>query len=545
MFTKNFTISSIIFIFTWLLLVIYSVEFRNNSIIYWFLIISLLLLILLQINFKNLKQKEINFTYLEIVLLFIGLKMPIMSLVGFNGVYGLDTNYEIYYIDQILTFGKWAVTSADSVNSYPLIHIVGSAFSMLANIKIYKITSFMMLVMDLVCLTLFIITSKYVFKEQKVSIYSSLGFIFIYLFVFFAFGRMLTSVLLFLLIVYLMARFPSNIFSKTLIIISSVLLVFSHPIAPLMLMLFVITLLLLDILNNKDITTKFFKNLKLDSLFQIKSNFLLILVVLILAYFIYIALYEQAKFVTTLKMLTGLETIQEIGTASQTPFNWRIFLYGQGLLAVIYGLIFIKYRNNVENSAALLFMSFGTLVGILSVVNYVLGLDLIRYTIFMWPAILLSSNYVLLKSNKTKVLSVLLVLFVVVNLSGYFIYTYDETYDRPLGQWRMHITEQEETSLLTMNISSSRMVSNHYFFMVTKKYSLKNIVIINPKYYLETYKKNSSVNYFFVEKEDLNNSFMRGHDPFKIPWDVYQSYFETSQLAEIYDNGDVIVFKVK
>ena len=477
-------------------------------------------------------------------MLLLAVKMPLLSQAGLGGVYGLDTNYEVYYMDQLLNMGKWVVTSADTVNSYPLIHFLGSIFSMMASIKIYYITSGIMLLMDILTLGFFMLISKSLFKDHKVTLFSSLGFIFIYLFIYFAFGRMLISVFLFFLSIYLIVRFRTYVIPKILLVFSCILLVFSHPIAPIILMLFVIVVFLLNFLNNKNIINIVFKNSKDDSSFTMNINFLVILVVIIAAYFVYISIWEQAKFVTTLDMLTGLKKTIEVGMASESPLNWRIYLYGQGILAVIYSLIFIKYRDNVHNYNALILMTFGIFMGGLSIINYVLALELIRYTIFIWPAILLASNYVLLKSDKSKILSIMLILFVVINVSGYYADTYDKTYDRPFGQWRMHTTEQEEAAVLTMN-TSGHIVSNQYFFMLIKKYSLKqNIVNMNPKYYVEDYKKKSNINYFYLEKEDLNNSFLRGYGPFRLPYNTYLDYFDNKHLAGIYDNGDVEVFKV-
>jgi hypothetical protein len=295
---------------------------------------------------------------------------------------------------------------------------------------------------------------------------------------------------------------------------------------------------------SKKIINKIFKNLDFKSSFHVTNNFFMILVVLILAYFVYIAIWEQNKLLDTINIFRGLESAQEVGTATQTSINWRIFLYGQGLLALIFGLTFIRYRKNVKNYNAFILMLFGVFIGLFSFVMYILGLDLIRYTIFYWPAILLSSSYILLKSKMAKILSVLLILFIIVNMSGYYMDSYNQNFDPPLGQWHMSITPQEETSVVTMNVSG-RIVSNQYIYMAIKKHSQKNdIVIENPNYFLSGYKNSSSVNYFYVDKEDLFNAFLRGQTPFKVPYETYLDYSKTQHLQEIYDNGEINVFKI-
>lgn len=487
-----------------------------------------------------LSNYEIKFIYIELGFLFLGMKMLMINTVGLSGMYGLDVYYEISAINDLMDSGHWLASglTSNSVDGYPTVHFLGSIISQISNIKIVYLTNVLSILTNLFSLVLLYCIGKKLFDDEKIILTTILGFIFVFLFIFSTFDRTLISYPLFLLIIYSFLVSHQKIIYNAISILAMLILVYSHPIAPIVLLIFILSLYVTNYLfNSKKIFHRFFKNLN-SNLLHVNSNFMIMLVVIILAYFVYISLWQQRAFVNIIDILCGVETVQRIGTTSEVSFKWRIFLLGNGLVLLIYGLVFLKFRNYVKNAYAPFFMFFAMVLGFFSFTTYLLKLEFIRYLLFIWPFVLFATSYTLMKAKKQELLSILVILMIFVNIAGYYPETYEISENQTLTN-RLHLTEQETIAIKTTN-PSGRIVSNHYIQMAVLAYTNASSFSYTD-FYLKDYKDPTKYrpNYFYFEKDDMENLYLRGFKPVKVPYETYIDYKKTKHMNEIYDNGQV------
>lgn len=552
MFSKKFTISLITFIMLWTLLVVYLFEYRSNTYVFWILAISMASLIVVQINYSN-SRNNFYAIYIEIIMSYIALRMISFAVVGFTGMFGLDNYYELNAMNYLLEIGKWVPYPQviDTVSGYPAAHILGVSLQLITTLKIEQFMLLFSTLIGIFTLIFIMLIGKTTYKDDKVTLFFSLGLSFIFLSAYMNYGRMILSIILFFIIVFLILRNHRQKISFTiLIVLSMVTLLYAHPMAPIILLIFVIMFIFLKFLFDKGLFKHIFgkvSNVNSTDKINISLNFGLLLAVLILAYFTFVSLWQQNLLLNTFNVLTGVNASQTVGTASATPLSWQIFLFGQIAIGLLLTIIFIKYRNLINNYSSSFFVIFGSGLAIFSFVSYVLGQDIVRFTIFFWPFVLLPFAYIVEKSGKSKILSIIIVLFIVINISGYYMDTYDSALQPQLGSWRMYVTEQEMVAVETIH-PEGYVLSNHYIKMAVMTYS-SGVNLPGSSFYFEDYKDPSkssykNLNYFFFEKDDLNNLFIRGEGSLKVPYETYLDYQNTVDMERIYDNGAVETYKI-
>lgn len=170
--------------------------------------------------------------------------------------------------------------------------------------------------------------------------------------------------------------------------------------------------------------------------------------------------------------------------------------------------------------------------------------NLFRFFMFIWPLLLLPTAYVIQKSNWNKLLSLLLVGFVVVNMCGYHTIQYDRSLSPNYlnGEHDRKIQIQTKAPVLKFNFTG-RLVGNHYFAMVFEGYKDKEIQG-DIDFYLKDYKKENKFSWLFLNKKDHSYISIRGGNPLRrrVGEDLYNSY----QLFfdKTYVNGKTEIYKV-
>lgn len=537
-------------------LIVYLFVYRDNSCVFWILSILSAVIILTQIHYGHSK-KELNIIYIEIIGLYLTLRLIPVAVVGYNGIFGLDTYYELSLIHEIVNTGYWVPYTlfgpADTVSGYPMIHFLGSILSVTTNIKIEYLSLVISTLLNVIILLMFILIGKNTFKNDRVTLLSCLGFIFLFLFVDLSFVRTTISLCYFFMAFYLMMK-KRDVKISFLIIMILIAMIYSHPIAPVVLLIFTVILLIFNkIYDYKDIPilnrlTNVF-NFKLNKEKHINSNLFLLCSVLIVAYFVYISVWQQQQLLVTFNILKGIETVHSVGSGVGTPLNWRIFLYGQLVMMIVFTLMFLGSKKARKNSNSVLLMFFGINLAIISFIAYLFNLDMIRFTVFYWPFILLSSSYVIFnfKSKIKTILSFTIILFIVFNMAGYSINTYDMNYLPPSGICYEYTTVQENAAVSSIQ-PNGYIVSNQYFNMITLLRNESTNLPDAYDFFIEGYKGPNKYkytpNYFFVEKDDIRSLFIRGAGNLNLPYDTYLKYQNSTYLLKIYDNGKVNVFNI-
>lgn len=564
MISKNLKILSILFIISWVSLILYTVFDRSNYVYFWIIVIFNVIIILVQINYFKFKL-ESQIIYLELLLLSTAITLIYIMNLGSGSP--LDYYYDLANIYTIYN-SAWSpnvTVLGSSADNYPFSHFLALILAQITNCDVstflnenfLNMIRLISLPINLIIVSLYILIGKSLFKNEKITLMSTLGFIFLYVFSSLIFSRQEISTLLFFFIIFLIiAEKPKNPLIAILIVLSTIGLMFSHPLAPMVLFIFLtyyyIFVMFIDKFRYNSFNLKLFTvNFeKIGSSYEnirnkVSPNLIILLLTFILAYFIYIGIWEQKQFNYTLLILKGTLPTSPLGSGLATPIHWRIFLYGQALMGLIFGFLVLKSRKTMENFYALFFLSFGVLLTAVSVVFYYFNIEFVRFTIFSWPFILYAAAHAITHSNHSKILSVLMILFVICNMFGYFPSVYDKNQQIP-GEWQQSVTEQQKMAVLTIQ-PNGRVLSNHYFNMILL---FRNVNYVgDPELYFNGYKDpkkfKQKVDFFFVSKEDFENIFIRGAEMRTLTNETYNNYQNNSIMNRIYNNGDAYVYSIQ
>lgn len=539
-----------------ILLIIYLFLDRSNAFVFWAIVLSSAVLLLFQIIWARVKS-EVNIIYVEIIVLFICLQLITIAYAGLNNLFWLDSYYELIATRDIITEGNWASSissMAGTVGSYPTIHILTAALSQISGAHIIDIARWMGLLTHTLALVFYLMLAEAIFRNKKVALLSGLGFIFLFYYVMTnGFGRMPLSMALFFLILFLVMRNASVPKAKVsiLAILSLITLIFAHPFTSVVLVLFLAAIVLgyqfvhrwkASSSNLSTILNK----LRLSSYKPPITTFVLLAVVAIGVHFLYISIWAQNLLYKIVSILFQTGTSQAIGIGAATPFYWRIFLYGQGVMSLIFaGLVFANKRSR-ENLPCLVLISFAGFLGILAFLSYYLRIDFIRFTLFIWPFALMAVAYSIMNSKHRNILSFLVIAFIIVNLSGYYPFVYDTSIEPrySMGEWRRYLTEQEKLAVINFD-AEGEIVGNHYFNMAFLYYRNKQIHT-DGNYYIEGYSEPNIYSFFYFSQVDKERIFIRSMPvTLRVSEELYSNYQKSPSMLKIYGNGEVEIYKMR
>lgn len=548
---RKFLILVTLFFISLSLLIAYLFLDRSNAFVFWAIVLSSAVLLLVQIIWARAKS-EVNIIYVEIVVLFAGLQLITIAYAGLDNLFWLDAYYELVATENIIE-GKWDPPLLGTVDPYPAIHFLTAALSQISGAHIIDIARWMGLLTHTIALVFYLMLAETIFHNKKVALLSGLGFIFLFYYVMTTgFGRMPLSMALFFLILFLVMRNASvpktNV--SILAILSLATLIFAHPLSSVVLVLFLAALALgyqfvyREKASPSNLSTLLNK-LRLNSFKPSTMTFILLAVIGIGAHFLYISIWAQQLLYQVVSILTGTEMPRVIGAGAATPFYWRIFLYGQGVMGLIFaGLVFTNRRSR-ENLLCLLLISFAGFLGIWAFLSYYLQIEFIRFTLFIWPFALIAVAYSIMNSRHKNVLSLLVVAFIIVNLCGYFPFKYDTSIEPKysMGEWRRYLTEQEKLAVMKFD-AEGEVVGNQYFNMAFLYYRNKQIHT-DGDFYIEGYSQPNIYSWFYFGQVDKERIFIRDMPvTLRVSEELYSNYQRTPSMLKVYDNGEVEIYKI-
>lgn len=551
MFSRKFFVLLLQFLLLWTSLIVYLFLYNSNSLVFWFIIVSIALLLTFQINYA-INSIELTAIYAEIAILFVALQLISIANAGMDNLYWLDSSYELRAAKNILT-NCWIPSNLGTVSPYPAVHFLIICLSQVTGIELVNLARWMGLLMHGMALLFYIMFGKYITKDNKVILLSGLSFIYLYYYVMVTgFGRMPLSMALYFLILYLIIRnsdAPTEKFTF-ITILSSIALLFAHPLAPIVLAAFLIFNLIIYCLTRYNIcSSKLSRNLGRGQLENTKFasiNFVLLLLTGIAAYFVYISIWSHGLLISTFSILNHKETAHSIGTGLGTPLNWRIFLYGQGIIGLIFGFLIFESKKARKHFFILLLVVFSVFLVFWSFLSYYLKIEFMRFTLFIWPFMLLSTSYAIRNFKHRNILSYLMVVFIIINISGYYpdVYNHMNEPRYSMGEWRQYLTVPEKISVSNFD-TYGKIIGNHYINMAFL--SLKNRTIdVDSSFYTEGFRKPSAYSFFYFEQIDKQRIFVRdvGTNYSSISPKLYSDYQKTYSLSKVYVNGNVDVYKV-
>ena len=552
MISRFFSMLTILYSVLWTLLVGYLSMGSPNSLIFWYITLSIAVLIIFQINY-TMDKSELHIIYAEIIAMFIALQLISIINAGMNNLYWLDSSYELRATENIIK-SAWNPNTLGSVGSYPAIHFFVATLSEVTGVELVNIARWMGLLLHGMALSFYLMFGICIFKNDKVSLLSGLSFIFLFYYVIVTgFGRMPLSMAFFFLILFLIVRNVKtpNIQFKALVILSLLSLLFTHPFAPVVLTAFLsFQLVAYNLIHRtKTFSSKLLRivnRIQIENIRPLGINFILLLLILIAAYFMYISIWSQNLLSSTISILDGGNDGKSIGTGASTPLNWIIFLYGQAIMGLIFSFLIIKSQKAMTNYYSLSLAVFSGFMVIWSLMGYYLKIEFIRFTLFIWPFMLLAVSYAIVNSKHKNILSYLMVVFIIINIFGYYPDVYNKTIEPKytVGEWRQYLTVYEKQSVSNFE-TNGKVVGNHYFNMAFL--SLKDKTInVDSSFYTEGFRKPNTYSFFYLEEVDKQRIFTRGvgDSNLNVSNELYLEYQKTIDLSRVYVNGDVDIYKI-
>ncbi|MFC1893698.1 hypothetical protein ACFLYR_06715 [Chloroflexota bacterium] len=554
-----------LFIVLWLLLFVYILLFRSNSIIFWFIALSIAAVVILQ-TFQAKNGAELTFIRTEIIILCVTLQLMTLVYAGLDNLYWLDSYFEIAATTSIVKNG-WNPNILGSVGPYPSLHFLAAFLWEITGVELIDIARYIGILFSTLSLVFYLLIVETIFKNRKAALFSGIAFIYLFYFVMEAgFGRMPLATTLFFLCLFLLVK-SSNIPSvaiSILIMLCVIASVFAH-LMPLTILVIYLALLALMVnfirhimLDSSSMLDRF------ESLLPIEMKapsvtIVLIGIVGILMHFVYFSYWAQESILhQAFTIIIGVEAPRTIGTGGSTSLNWRIFLYGQGMLGFIFAFIVFKSKALRSNLPSVFFILFAGLMTALAFISYYLNIEFIRFTLYIWPFALMAMGYFVVKSKQI-LSSLLLIFFIIINIFGYYPFIYDKSIEREYsaGQWRRYITYTEKSAVrfgiekgLTSNVPDeyyagrhvTTIVGNYYFNQAFLQYKQIQI-ILNPQFYHDLYMRPKVKTWFYLSQEDRRLLFLR-QGIMIVPDTLYLAYQNTSSMIKLYNNGQVEIYEV-
>ncbi|NJD54595.1 MAG: hypothetical protein FIB07_17255 [Candidatus Methanoperedens sp.] len=524
----------------------------SNYFVFWSITLSAAILIILQINCTTDKS-ELKIIYAEIVVLFGSLQLISITNAGMNNLYWLDSSFELRATLNIIEAG-WNPDILGTVGPYPAIHFFGAILSQITGVELVNIARWMGLLMHGMALLFYLMFGRYIFKNNQVSLLSGLSFIFLFYYtIVTGFGRVPLSIALFFLILFLIfrnAEIPKIQFTG-LVILSCFTLLFAHPLAPVVLAAFLIFYLVVYRLiwitktfSLKSLCTV--KKIQIDNIRPKSITFILLLLISIAAYFLFISNWSQNLLHSTVTIMSGSATGQPIGTGTSTPLNWRIFLYGQGIMGLIFGFLILRSQKAITNFYSVFLCVFSCFLIVWSFIAYSLKIEFLRFTIFIWPFMLLAVSYAIVSSKHHTKLSYLMIVFIIINISGYYPDVYNKSAEPrySMGEWRQYTTVYEKISVSNFD-TFGNIIGNHYLNMAFL-YLKGKTINIDTQFYIDGFRKPNDYSFFYFEDIDRQRIYSRegGGQYFKVSNELYSEYQKTISLLKVYVNGNVEIYKI-
>ncbi|MBT9151217.1 MAG: hypothetical protein DDT40_01405 [candidate division WS2 bacterium] len=551
MLSRKFLLLATLFFILFSLLIAYLFLYRSNAFVFWAIVLSSAVLLLFQIMSARVKS-EVNIIYVEIVVLFAGLQLINIAHAGLHNLFWLDAYYELVATENIIE-GKWDPRILGTLGPYPAIHFLTAALSQITSAHIIDVARWMGLLTHTIALVFYLMLVETIFRNNKVTLLSGLGFVFLFYYVMTSgFGRMPLSMTLFFLVLFLVMRNRSMPKANVLILatLSLATLIFAHPLPPVVLVLFLGALALgyqfvyRGKASPSNLSTPLNK-LRLSSFKPSSTIFVLLAVFGIGAHFLYISIWAQQLLYEVVYILVDTGTPKVIGTAAATPFYWRIFLFGQAIMGLIFaGLVFMN-RKSREDLPCLLLISFAGFLSGWALLAYYLRIELMRFTLFLWPFALMAVSYSIMNSKRRNILSLLIVAFIIVNLFGYFPFKYDKSIEPKwaMGEWRRYVSEQERSAMMKFDVGGE-VVGNHYFNMAFLYYRNKQIHT-DGDFFIEGFSEPNIYSWFFFGEQDKERIFIRDlPETLRVSEELYSNYQKTPSMLRVYDNGAVLIFKI-
>lgn len=358
-----------------------------------------------------------------------------------------------------------------------------------------------------------------------------------------SFGRQPIAVFLFILFIYFIFKNSLNNVSYSLLsIILAIALIFAHHLTRVIAFIFLAVYLLLwhifkfKICKNEDRSG------------NILISYLMFFLIGTFAYFIYFREPVEPLIKRAIFILFGeYPTLSNISLP--IPIYRVIFLWGSFVIIQIFIFIYIyEYKENIR-FIDIYNIIFTELIHLISKVSKILLIPFTYYRalLFTSPFILMTWSQACFNPNLRKkyrvIFIVLIFLYMILNMVGYFPYVYDKSlpphYDHV--EWRRYLSSQEITAVKFFNITVGRIYGDYYIYVARLYFNDKINTILDPILFTKNYNKQKYIFWLMFRKDNKEVIFFQDmKELFKVSDEIYLEYHIV--LNVLYNNGYIEIF---
>jgi len=416
-----------------------------DTLLFWILILSLILILLYEIFHSGMHAH-----YVLIQILAISVLLKLVYQVGYYGLRGSDVYFDYNFLKHILEHGGFDLAQTEgygSIPGWPMLHLFATNFVMILEINVLTVAKYLMTIISSFVLVGIYLTSKVIYSNKKIALFSSLVFATIPKFIHFdnLFIRQTFVIVMMSLVVFLIIKYAVEDDDCRLLIVFLFLLpaiILGHHFTSFILSIFFLIYLLFMslILKNYRVLGKFFAktydyiNRRQDVLIKKKMNlqmlFSLFLISLV-AYWLFITVNIPERFLDVMLEIFGFVEVgtpyaEEAGiTDPILTVRGHIIYYGFFIFHFLFAFILLllsflkKDERKIENLSLTSFFYFGAFMAFLGLFFFSELITPDRFNTYMWMiGILPIVGFIryMKKSSLKKTFTVILILFILFNI---------------------------------------------------------------------------------------------------------------------------------
>lgn len=570
------TVLMFILVLVWFLIYLFSVTRDPLPVyIFWASVISLSFLIVWQIDKVENRLREIVILS-EIVMLNFVFHLIFVITVPY-GLFGRDVHSEYYVMKTIEEYG-WPIPDGIGLlettkiySKWPMIHIIGLISSQILNVKLFSVKDELtimkifppIITSIIVPMTLYVLVKRiYNTQYNKVGLivaFSGSSLFYNLMFHTWFVRETLGYILFFQVIYFLISNNKyKRIAYLMLMIIYTVTLLLSHHLTYFLFIILVCVMMISSFVTQytkerlgltKDKDTKV--NAYLD--WKTLVLFVIILFVSFISYLMYIGIPIFYGIVLSINALFSSSKYFIIVETQEDILRHYMILISRIFFATLFGSLMIlelfkKSRNILWNLIGVLWSTFNAfLVVISAILKKVLLVPVPRLEAFTYPIILIPVTYTLYYNLKSKKFIYILSVFIIFNLFLIPPYIYNpstSSYESGEASMRYNLTDYMVIKLFKGN---EKVLGDCTVGEILG--GLKQVEVnVDPYTTIDIWRGNlNGIHHYdlmVIRSEDFKVLYLKGGSKYKLSEEVFKKYETSWILSKIYNNGNVVVYKV-
>jgi hypothetical protein len=487
------------------------------------------------------------------------------------GLFGSDAHYDFNLIE-LIYYNGWSLGLQSTLAAWPAMHIYINVCSEILGTPLMSTARYIPSIISSVTLFFIYCLNKLIYRQRHVSLFNSLLFSTLAYFSFFHSLPIRESFAFFIMSIAIYVYFKSlYVGSQKFMILSifyGLFLALCHHFTLFIYVSFLITFYACSkAIKYKRLSFHYDSN---SINFKVFHNYLLLMVVTSLSYWIFVSFSVFNELVTTAKNFIGFGDLEKehimMATVYPPLIDLRTQIASYSSVAVfllvgivlIYNFIYLKNKLNFSEISIFAFLVFTFSIWVLSTLDLLhMSIYPERLELFAWFFLLVPLSYIIFKNifqNKKSFIHYISILFVIsfvlMNVTQYPAYFYDPSlkpsYEN--GQKRFNYLPQEYAAIHWFtgegNILSDRTTDD----LLNQR--LRSRVYSNPDFFNGNLSMKENYDWFILRKEMFEIIVPSRLDrytfnePVNLSIDTYVLIDNSPSVNKLYYNSEVSIYSV-